>query len=444
MRLNTNQAGYAILVSDKLDSKQYEEINYYATRDFLTGLPNRYRFDKLLEETVLDLNIHENLNKSLAVIDIDSLKIVNDIGGHEAGDNLLLNFAKLLEQDSQDLVVASRIGGDEFAIIYNLSVTESERRLQTIIQETEKLRVPDVALSISASIGLTKLVVKDDPIVALSRADTACYDIKNAGGGGVGIAKTTQPVLARGKWQTDYKRIRSIEAVISDGGFVLYGQPIVAIQNGQALHNRTELLLRLQEDDKITLPGEFLPLAERYRLGVKIDLWVINQVHHLITSGKLTLKNLNINLGMHSLNNVEIYRAVEKLMNDVGEEWSICFELTEHTLVNNFVNVKAFTHMAQHLGAKFAIDDFGDGYASYGMISNFPVDYIKIDGNLVTKISQEPSKKAIVSSIQAIASSMKVHTIAEHVPDETTLALLSEIGVHYAQSFYTGRPMPLD
>jgi EAL domain-containing protein (putative c-di-GMP-specific phosphodiesterase class I) len=287
-------------------------------------------------------------------------------------------------------------------------------------------------------------VVKDDPIVALSRADTACYDIKNAGGGGVGIAKITQPVVARGKWQADYKRIRSIEAVISDGGFVLYGQPIVAIQNGQALHNRTELLLRLQEDGKIKLPREFLPLAERYRLGAKIDLWVINQVHYLITSGKLSLKNLNINLGMHSLNNAEVYRAVEALMNGLTEDWSICFELTEYSMVNSFVNAKAFTEMALSLGAKFAIDDFGDGYASFGMISKFPVDYIKIDGNLITKISQEPSKKAIVSSIQAIAESMNALTIAEHVPDETTLALLSEIGVHYVQSFYTGSPIPLD
>ena len=203
----------------------------------------------------------------------------------------------------------------------------------------------------------------------------------------------------------------------------------------------------VDEDGNIIPPGAFMPAAERYGLMPEIDRWVIYEVFKHMGKNdpadpiKGTDRVFAINLSGDSINDPSLldYILEEKSRFNISLT-NVCFEITETVAISNLSKATVFINELKNYGCQFALDDFGSGLSSFAYLKNLPVNYLKIDGSFVKDVSRDKIDRTMVESIQQIGEVMKLHTIAEHVEDQSTLAVLEEIGVNYVQGFHLGRP----
>ena len=202
------------------------------------------------------------------------------------------------------------------------------------------------------------------------------------------------------------------------------------------------------EDGSLVTPDMFIPAAERYNLMLTLDKWVINQVFLWLSKHRdkhAQIKLCSINLSGISITDSSFATYIcDKLQQyDIPPE-IICFEITETAAITNLVKATRFLDDLHDIGCMFALDDFGSGVSSYGYLKNLPVDFLKIDGEFVREIVNNPVSLAMVKSINEIGHMMGKKTIAEYVEDQSIVALLKEIGVDYAQGYVFSKPAPVD
>jgi EAL domain-containing protein (putative c-di-GMP-specific phosphodiesterase class I) len=201
------------------------------------------------------------------------------------------------------------------------------------------------------------------------------------------------------------------------------------------------------EDNSIIAPGNFLSSAERYGLMPQIDRWVIRNYFRWLAQHPQHLQKLghcSINLSGASLVDPLFKSYVLGLFSEYKiPPRHICFEITESMAILNLQNTLDFIHHFRSLGCRFALDDFGSGFSSYGYLKNFPVDYIKIDGNFVRDLLTDKFDRAIVNSIHDVAAAMGIMTVAEYVESIDILQQLRVMGVDYAQGYGIAKPKPL-
>ncbi len=207
-----------------------------------------------------------------------------------------------------------------------------------------------------------------------------------------------------------------------------------------------EILVRmLNQDGSLSLPGAFLPAAERYNLINATDRWVVSEtVRWLKDQGDIDI-TVSVNLSGPTISDSRFLEFVEKLLERTQvDAHRICFEITETAAIANLS--RAAGHMAdlKKLGFRFALDDFGSGLSSFGYLRTLPVDYLKIDGSFVKDIVDDPIDRAMVRSINEIGHIMGKRTIAEYVENEAVLDVLRKIGVDYAQGYGVSKPQPLE
>jgi EAL domain-containing protein (putative c-di-GMP-specific phosphodiesterase class I) len=240
--------------------------------------------------------------------------------------------------------------------------------------------------------------------------------------------------------------LSKINQALEEDRFVLYAQSINPLRTGLETHY--EILIRmLGENGEIIAPGAFLPAVERYHLSQKIDRWVI---HNTFTWIKQNPERYHVNT-IFSVNLSGQNLGDKLLLDFIFNEFlttgisfnNICFEITETAAILNLSAAFDFIISLKNSGCKFSIDDFGSGLSSFDYLKKLPVDYLKIDGNFVKDITEDPVDLALVKSINEIGHVMGKQTIAEFVENQEILDELNKIGVDYAQGYHLGRPEPL-
>jgi len=423
-------------------------LAFLASHDPLTNLFNRREFE-------LHLNMAlENISKDgstfcVLYLDLDQFKVVNDSCGHRAGDKLLCELTRLMEDIIQGRGVLARLGGDEFAILVpGASSVDAYQLAESLRKAVNEFRYvyQERIFNLGVSIGLVEVTGLDNSSEdIMSLADTACYVAKEAGRDRVHVYSSSSTAVD--SQRTQIAMVSEINAALESDRFCLYRQRIVAADPNSAL-NFAEILLRLErEDGDIVEPNTFLPVAARYNLMPRVDRWVIAHCFAWLAENPNELDSIHhcaINLSGDSLND-------DRFVGFVLGEFSkyqipfdkICFEITEYTAIQNITNTRNVIDAFRERGCKFSLDDFGTGFSSYGYLKNLPADYLKIDGAFILNIADDPVDFAMVKSIRDVAQAMGMETVAEFVECERVIAKLQEIGVDYLQGYAIDRPHPI-
>ncbi len=420
-------------------------LSWQASHDALTGLINRREFDNRLHAALLSAQRGEGAY-ALLYIDLDQFKVVNDTCGHQAGDRLLREVTGLLQAHVRTMDTIARLGGDEFGVLLEKCPPEHASRIaEGVRQAIRDFRFVwgATTLSVGASIGVVQIRAETQNVASvMSAADIACYAAKDAGRNRIHVyeADGGSPRHKEMHW------VARVTRAVEDQRLELFFQPIAAL-GGQATRAFHELTVRLRDDaGALVPPSEFIPAAERYNVMSVIDRWVVGQAIELLRTRQRrgqSLPLLAVNLSGTSLNDASF---VEFVLQSVGEPAiaaALCFEITETAAVTSLVSARYLMSELKGRGCRFALDDFGTGVCSFVYLKTLPVDFLKIDGQFIKDITQDPVDRSMVEAIGKVGRALGIATIAECVESEAVLAELKRIGVDFAQGFHLAPPLPL-
>jgi diguanylate cyclase (GGDEF)-like protein/PAS domain S-box-containing protein len=415
-----------------------EHIRHLALHDPLTDLPNRRALEGSLERIVG--RARRGTASTLLFLDLDHFKTVNDTLGHPAGDRVLVEFATLLARELRPGDEMARLGGDEFvAVLEGVPLPgglQAAERLRASIDD-HTFRVDERDFALSVSIGVVPVDGTLEPGAVLALADAALYQAKEKGRNRVAVlqpsALSASPAAQASEW------VGRIKTALRENTLQLVFQPIVRIATRKAAH--FEALLRLPgPDGEMVLPGRFLPSAEKFGLMPQIDRWVVERVLGLLA--RKPGVEVFVNLSGASLGHEALLADIEAMVRGSGiGPGRLAFEITETTAIADLSSAREWVRRLKDLGCRFALDDFGIGFSSFGYLQTLPADYVKIDGSFIRDLLVSPSNRALVKALDTVADALGKETIAEAVEDEAILPLLTELGVEFAQGYAFGQPL---
>lgn len=420
-------------------------LQYLVAHDELTGLSNRSGLEKALDLAILRCNNFKQPG-ALLDLDLDQFKVINDIEGHESGDQLLVEIASLIRSELDKDAFIARVGSNLFQIFLS-KVTEKEaidiaEVLRVAVEDFEYVATKN-KYNVSASIGVALLTPKESikrPSELMSKAHQACYMAKNLGRNRVCVfSKDDLKVRAL---REDARWVPLLRSALIEDRFKLVFQPVVRASDGKLSHYET-LLRMVSEEGTLLSPHQFIPVAERMGLIHQIDLWVVTHAIDFIAglSAEYGDVNFTINLSSHALQGEYLFPALKKKLEMTWVAPSrITFEITETAAVANVEKTRQMVSRIRALGCHFALDDFGAGFSTFNYVKNFPVDYLKIDGQFITNIVSDQSDQVLVRSMIEVAHSLGKKTIAEYVSNPEILRILKEYGVDYVQGYLLGKP----
>ncbi len=418
-----------------------------ATHDPLTGLLDRWAFEGHLRQLIRDA-CERGGEHVLLFIDLDQFKVVNDSCGHAAGDELLRKTADMLRQHFPERTIG-RLGSDEFGVLLErCSLREGAVAAERIRRALNAFRFAwrGKPFPVAASIGVEAVTARSGDVASvLCHADMACGAAKDQGRNRVQVYHESDQDLARR--QGEMHCVSQITQALSEDRFVLYYQEIRPLDHAPDRHRHIEILVRMldEQGDRIG-PGSFLPAAERYNLVGEIDRWVLAQAlewYGRHVRGGEALR-MSINLSGATVGDESFLRfAQEQMRRHRVPPQAICFEVTESAAVAHIDEAVRFMRTLRAQGCRFSLDDFGSGLSSFGYLKHLPVDYLKIDGQFVKGIVDDPVDSVMVSAINEVGQAMGLHTIAEYVENESILRELNRLAVDYAQGYGVAPPKPL-
>jgi diguanylate cyclase (GGDEF)-like protein/PAS domain S-box-containing protein len=433
-------------ITDRIQAD--EQITFQASHDSLTGLVNRFEFERRIERLLSTVRQDES-EHALCYMDLDQFKVVNDTCGHIAGDEMLRQLSAVLHETVRDRDTLARLGGDEFGVLMEHCSLDDAHRVATTLQKAIQnyhFVWEGRSFKVGVSMGLVAITRMTTNLTDLLRvADAACYMAKDKGRNRIHVSHAEDSEIAQRHGEMQW--VTRIQHALEDDKFCLYAQSIVPLDNSTYKHY--ELLIRMIDEKGVVIPpGAFLPAAERYNLITQIDRWVIESSFRLLAENPLfqnQISFISINLSGQSLAEQDLLDLIIKRLDETGIKGEkICFEITETAAISNIVSAKKFISTLKELGCRFALDDFGSGLSSFAYLKNLPVDYLKIDGMFVKDIVDDPIDHAMVKSINEVGHVMGMKTIAEFVENDEIKGMLREIGVNYAQGYGIDIPMPLD
>ncbi len=446
-------SGVVLVFHDVSELRSLAQMTYHATHDSLTGLINRREFEKRVNQA-LEYTRDRDKRYALCYLDLDNFKVVNDSCGHVAGDELLKQLTLTLRGFLREGDTLSRIGGDEFGILFSgCSIASAKRLAEKIRCQVETFRFvwEDKSFRIGASIGLVPVTAESGTISdVLSAADSACYVAKESGRNRIHVYKKTDSAMLERRGQVQWAQ--RIHAILEEDRFRLYFQPISPIQDMavSASKLRGEVLVRMLDGDgSLIAPDAFISAAERYSLMANIDSWVVkNTLETLGRDVALVQERISacsINLSGQSLSDDRFMSSLVEMIEDRDIPPDLlCFEITETAVISNLSNARRLIDTLRSMGCRFALDDFGVGLSSFGYLKSLAVDYLKLDGCFIKNMTRDSTDYAMVHAINYVGQTLRIKTIAEFVENRQTLEALREIGVDYAQGYGIGKPLPLE
>jgi diguanylate cyclase (GGDEF)-like protein len=441
-------------------SEAKEIAQHEATHDSLTGLPNRKLFLERLE-VALAMNKEDPCEDcAVLFIDLDRFKIVNDSLGHLAGNALLTEVAKRLNQlvrkrpaplpglPKRTADTIARLSGDEFTVLLTEKITSAAAlafagRLQTALTKPFQLGAETVV--ISASIGIVpSLLGYDDTESILRDADIAMYRAKF---NGKACAVTFEADM-RVQVATRLHIENQLREGLGKQEFELHYQPIVALRSGSV--TGVEALVRWRRPDGLMPPGTFIEIAEETGLIIPLGNWVFRdacetaKLWHAAMPERPPL-TMSINLSPVQFGHPELAETLEELVLLSGvDAGTVTIEITERSTMTDPDRALVVLKQLKAMGFRLAIDDFGTGYSSLSYLHRFPIDVLKIDRSFISNLGGSGDGEKIVVAILALADSLGITVVAEGVETITQATSLRELGCPFAQGYFFAKPLPLE
>ena len=435
--------GYRGIGRDVTKQKMTEESNNrLAHYDTLTGLYNRAAFFERLNHA---LSLARRHGSVLAVlfIDLDRFKDVNDAFGHVTGDEVLKLMAERLSDTIRVSDTAARIGGDEFIVLAENVVRESDvgdfaQRLVDALAESFPLHGQECRLS--ASVGIAMFPHDGvDAATLLKKADIAMYRAKDAGRNSHAFFSEldTPPAEDRIVMGAGIRRALDTDQLL------LHYQPKVSVRTGAI--TGVEALVRWQHPERgLLLPESFIPLAEDSGLIRHIGRWVLNEACQQAVKWAAELPHpirVAVNLSAREFSDerlvVEIAHALARTELPRG---LLELEITESMMMENPERAAQTLHEIKEMGVHVSIDDFGTGYSSLARLKKFPIESVKIDRSFIRDIAIDSDDAAIVAAVIAMAHGLRLKVVAEGVETADQLRFLRERNCDEIQGFYFARP----
>jgi diguanylate cyclase (GGDEF)-like protein/PAS domain S-box-containing protein len=430
-------------VSSRIQAE--ERLQYMATRDALTGLPNR-------------LLLHERLGQAIAqgkrtgrrvgvlFIDLDRFKNVNDTLGHRIGDELLKNVSKALSGALRDSDLLARLGGDEFMVVVEdfdepTVLGRIAQKLLDAIAQPFKIEEHDIY--VTSSIGIAVYPDdSDDPEELLKHADVAMYRSKELG-------RNTYQFLDADLAQHRLKQHTletALRNALKEGFLCLHYQPVLNVADHTVVG--AEVLLRWNDPEHGSVPPQtFIPLAEESGLIHALGEWVLKSAAEQCAawhSAGLDL-SVSVNLSARQFYREDLAQRISEIVTGVGcnPAW-IELEVTETSLLHDLDAIRKVLHALRVEGFSVAIDDFGTGYSSLTHLKHFPIDTLKIDISFIADLETDPGDAAITEAIIGLARGLGLRVVAEGVGTQAQLDFLDARGCHSFQGYFASRALPAD
>jgi diguanylate cyclase (GGDEF)-like protein/PAS domain S-box-containing protein len=447
--LEAEDVGYVIILKDVSEDRSLRrKLNYEGSHDQLTGFLNRSAFEQKFENLVTE-DSNTTVQHVFAYLDIDQFRVVNETCGSGAGDLLLKQVSKIIKKNVRKSDIVSRLSGDEFGII--MPFFEMERALQAIQKMIIDIQHSgfvwnEQEYQVTSSIGVMSFGrMSDEYADYYSKITTACFLAKQNGGNQYHfIDENDKKVMAQ---QESMEWVSGIIEGFSEDRFCLYVQPIVPIDREEK-HTHYEVLIRYRSaDGSIIPPKDFLPPAERYNLIERIDSWVVTNIISWLQEHQYRLGDImfSINLSGRSIGSQTFHKFLrDSLTVSSINMSSLCFEITETAVVDNVERSVEFINSIKELGVKFSLDDFGSGLSSFSYLKQFPVDYLKIDGEFVRDILEDDKSFVFVRSMTEVGHALGMEVIAEFVESDTMFDKLREANVDYIQGYTVGKPVSIE
>jgi diguanylate cyclase (GGDEF)-like protein len=414
--------------------------------DPLTGLGNRRAFTRALKRALGRPASDAASGLAVFYIDLDEFKKVNDLGGHDAGDDMLLRVAACLRQTLGEAGTAARIGGDEFAGMVPVAGKDAALDVAgRILDGFERIRLElgNRVFTIGGSIGVAyvdgSLAPGDaDAAVILGLADRACLRGKRVGGRSVQIHSVET---------SDCRSVEYEGAELPEPGsfraseLTLYAMPIVCLERNRVCGS--EILLRLQGDRATGLSSRaWISAAERSGFIARVDAWTLDKV--LDAAGRNPERSiLTMNVSAESARDPDFRDALrQRLSADPLLASRLCLEIAERDFLREPSSVETFFNFVADLGCQTAIDDFAGHWPVLSRLTGLRVAWLKLEAGLTQQVVETPAKAAILNGLVRAAHELGIKVIAKHVETREEADLLRGLDIEAAQGFYFGRPQP--
>ena len=433
------------------------EIRRMAYTDALTGLHNRLAFREALDQRLLTLH---GAGRQLALLfaDVDDFKRINDTLGHEAGDDVLVQFSNRIQDVVQRLggpgALLARFGGDEFVILveagaaYGDEVRWSATRLaEALIEElSQPLTVEGRQVFLSTSVGITLFPDDASGATALMKnGDIAMYQAKVAG-------KNCYRFYSRAMDQAVERRVhleQELRGAWDRGELSLVYQPVFRLADGEMVG--AEALLRWRHPKHgLVAPSVFIEVAEQSGLIESLGPQVLRAACRDAARWKARspggpLPFVSVNVSPRQLRSGDLPRVVAATLAETGlSPQQLHLELTETAVIGDEIHAGSLLSRLRETGVKVWLDDFGTGFSGLSHLRRVPVDGVKIDRSFIADILRDPDDLALTTAIIAMAHSLGITVVAEGVEKEGQYALLRERGCDLAQGYWIGYPVAID
>ncbi|MDJ0678736.1 MAG: EAL domain-containing protein [Xenococcaceae cyanobacterium MO_167.B52] len=438
--------------ADITNSRQaIEQLRHDALHDKLTSLPNRAYFLEELRKTWENARSYPEQMFAVIFLDLDRFKYINDSLGHEAGDQLLVEFARRIQTCLSRKHFFARLGGDEFTILVrNINYLDDVTQLAEIIHK--QLQLPfylqeqEQEIFVSSSMGIVMSDERYQQVEELLRdADTAMYQAKAAGKGRYQIFELCM-----------YQKVKTILGIENDlrralekSELVVFYQPIVELDNGKI--SGFEALVRWLHPKKGMIePGDFISIAEETGLIVPLGWYILEQACSQMYQWQKKYQvarsmSLSVNMSpvqLKQLKSEDNTQLLSHILHKTGlKPKFLNLEITESTVIGNLEEIVPLLKKWKNLGLKLSVDDFGTGYSSLSYLHSLPIDTLKIDRTFINQINLGSDHLELVKTIVNLANKMNLKVIAEGVETMEQVTTLKKLDCCYGQGYLFSKPI---
>ena len=418
-----------------------DEVEALANKDSLTNLPNRRGFFKLFEAELKKCRVKAG-TVVVGVIDLDGFKAVNDIFGHAAGDQLLIETGSRLRDVLGEDVIIGRMGGDEYGLV--LPGEYSDHDIMAIGNRicaalAAPFDVKEGVARVSGSIGFA--VSNADSMSSATlyeRADYALYHSKNNSRG--------KPILFSQEHESEIRDASTIEQKLLEADedeFHVMFQPIVDVEKGKVVG--LEALARWRSPSLGDVrPDVFIAAAEQSGVVTRLTAILLKKALEAAKSWPDDIY-LSFNLSALDLASPESAMRLLRIIVDSGFPTNRLFmEITETAIMQDFERSMTGLNLLAKTGVKFALDDFGTGYSSLGYLQRLPIDRLKIDRSFTEGLESKKATRDIIRSVIGLCKNLEIDCVVEGIEERRQVDILSDMGAGYIQGYYFSEPMDHD
>lgn len=442
VELNGEVVGNYIIARDITEDKRSKEkIQHQAHHDELTGLPNRRRFNQILDEQIRS----STSPFAIMVLDIDRFKMINDSLGHTYGDIFLQEVSSRIQKVVEgSKVTLSRMGGDEFTLLCHDSFDQHSTSVlaESIIRQISlPYRLKDNDFYVTASIGIAVYPIDgEDAVELLQNADTAMYEVKKNGKNGCRFysRELNEQLQEKIGLEADLRR------AIEQEELFLYYQPQIRSIDSRMIG--VEALVRWNHPDKgVISPGVFIPIAEETGLIYSLGSWVLREACHQMKAWHDAggpLIPVSVNLSSQQFHQENLAEYIIAILEETGlDAQYLELEITESMMMDPVVS-KDILDKLTDLGVRISLDDFGTGYSSLSYLKQLPIHKLKIDRSFISDIVKNTNDKAIVATIISMAQHLNMDVVAEGIETQEQLDILTHNDCQKIQGYYYSKPLP--